>query len=210
MAKPMIRRIAAIGLALLLGAPIAGLAQGSAVQSETASKTLFAYLNTKDRAWTMNHLCVLDEVMASGRYTNQNFADAILEFVKFRWDAASSQADKKFFYLGYISHTLTDLHWPGRIERNGAGQIVRFKTCAELGGPGGIKSAEDRAPTGTTPTGWQNAAVDLGANVLRLNKENRPFEEVAALLRNGVLMIQPGREAQPLGKALASSVSGAK
>ena len=196
MRSSLLRSLSIAFLALVPSA----MAADSAAQAETASKTLFAYLNTKDRAWTMNHLCVLDEVMAAGRYTNRDFADAILEFVKFRWDAASSQADQKFFYLGYITHTLTDLNWPGRIERNEAGQIVRFKTCAELGGPGGIKSAEDRAPAGGTPTGWQNAAVDLAANVLRLNKEKRPFEEVAALLRNGVLMIQPGREAQPLGR----------
>jgi hypothetical protein len=162
---------------------------------------LFESLHTENRQWTMNHICVLDDIKASRHYTNRDFADAILEFIKFRWDSALSQSEKTFFLLGYTTHTLIDLHWPGRIERSANGQIVRFKTCAELGGPTGIQNEESNPSSSVREdAAWKQKAHEAVVKLLRTYKEGRPFSEISEYLRGGALMIEPGREAMLLGE----------
>ena len=191
----------AVWLALLSAVLIDAFSQEISQQLERKQAPLFASLHNENRQWTMNHIYVLEDVAAARRYTNQEFADAILEFIKFRWDTALEKSDKTFFLLGYITHTIIDLHWPGRLERNATGQIVRFKTCAELGGSAGIRS-EEESPSAVVrnDSTWKQKAVDVGTKLLRTYKEQRPFSEISAYLRGDLLMMEPGREGTLLGE----------
>lgn len=184
-------------LALACAAPLAASAQALPPAPAASPPTLFEMLQTGGRHWTLTHVCVLPEV--AGRHTNQEFADAIVAFMKARWDRGMESRADLASLVGSVGHAATDLYWPGRVERNARGQIVRFRGCNELGGAPGLRGVEVKPVTsviGDAEVGRK--AADLLLQLRLVYQQQRSFANFVDELRRDALMIEPGRERDPL------------
>lgn len=189
-------------LALL---PPSSYADETSVNNTRNATELFKILGNPQKGWTLNHICVLEDIRTTGRFTISDFVEAVLEFARVRWESSkeavrNQDKGKADFLLGYLSHTIIDLHWPERIERSTDGMIVGFRNCEEFGGGQGIQKEESSPSTAVqNDPVWREAARKAVAEVFKKYKDERPFEEVAFYLRHNVLRIAPGYENKILG-----------
>lgn len=191
---PNLAKTLAVILAIALTIPVA------------SANELFKRLSAPKTTWSMSHICVIDEVAADKKFTNQDFVDAIVLFSKTRWDdsrKALKNNDKETaaFQVELLSHTIIDLHWPDRVRRNQDGMIVGFRKCSEFGGGKEILRQES-APSKAiqNDTAFKKRAMDAAAEVLKKYKDERPFAEVAKFLKAGPLRLAPGYENKLLGE----------
>ena len=148
-----------------------------------------------------NHICVPTKVLEGQGFTRGEFVDAYFIVSQLRWEAAREALAKNderasMRSLALILHGMIDAYWPGRVERDADGAITQFRDCDELGNLQGMLNKER---SGSGP----NAAVreevtKLMSQVIRRWKENKPFDDVAPLLRSGPMKISASAAAQPL------------
>lgn len=166
---------------------------------------LFDTLNTPQTSWSMNHICTIDELVLDKGFTNKDFVDAILQFAKVRWNRSrdalkNNDKDNADFLLGYLSHTIIDLHWPGRIIRNQEGLIVGFKKCSDFGGGQALLQQESNpSPEVQNDSAFRQTAKEAVTYLFEKYKSGSQFEEVEERLRNGILRLAPGYEDKLLG-----------
>ena len=183
--------------ALAFAASVASGAEGTRPNALAIARAL----DDPDAQWVFYHHCVPTKLLEGLGYTQGDFVDAYVVVWKHRWDAAldalaRNEQRESMRSLAGILHGMIDAYWPGRIERDADGAIVRFRDCDELGGLQGLLSQErtGRGPDSAT----QDLVTAQSARVIRCWKERKPFDEVVPILRGGPMKIGPGAAAQPL------------
>lgn len=186
-------------LSVLAASACAAFAQATPPAAAAATPALLETLQAGGRHWSLTHVCVLPEVAL--RYTNEDFADAIVAAMTARWERGMENRADAASLVGAVGHAATDLYWPGRVERNARGQIVRFRPCGELGGAEGLRSAEARPVLSVLGDAEvRRKAADLLAGLRLVHRRQRSFADFVDELRRDALMIEPGRERDPLGR----------
>lgn len=158
--------------------------------------------------WVFNHLCVPKSTPGLEHATNADFVEAYIFMERMHWTVsleAQARGDKDLALkeLAYVIHSLQDSYWPGRVSRDAEGRIIRFSSCEELGGLQGILHLEHDSPDADERAfrgDLRKQIVQLTASLIGKWKENRPFSEAEALLRNGPVSIAPDYAAEPILK----------
>ncbi len=184
--------------AMLLAGPVA--AQQPAAD---ARPDLAALLGTVEYQWVFNHICVPIRALNGIRYTNSDFVAAYFSVAEARWKASleaqtSNDQDGSMKAVAPILHSVVDLHWPKRVERDDSGAITRFRDCDELGNLQGVLREEKGGSGWTGPLKEQ--ATSQMTQVIRKWKDGRPFQEVAELLRTGPMKLSEVHSNVVLGK----------
>jgi hypothetical protein len=181
------------------------LASSATAQQPTASARpdLASVLGTPEYQWVFNHICVPIRVLSGAGYTNGDFVTAYLAVAEVRWKAsldaqARKDQDGSMKAVAPILHSVIDLHWPNRVQRNSSGAITRFRDCEELGNLQGMLQEEKAG------AGWTGALKEQATNyltqVIRKWKDGRSFQEVAEILRSGPMKFSEEHSNVALGQ----------
>lgn len=160
-----------------------------------------AALNTPENQWVFNHICIPLKTLQDPSITNGDFLDAYYLVTELRWKAAlAAQArgdsDASMKSLALLLHGIIDSYWPNRVRRDAAGDILGFRDCEDLGNLQGALREERGGPG---PQGEsREKAISIQAEVIKCWKDNRPFIEVAAILRSGPMRLAPGHSKLPI------------
>lgn len=185
---------------------VAMLLAGSATAQKSAGDTqpdLADLLGTSEHQWVFNHICVPIRALNGVRYTNSDFVAAYFSAAEARWKASldaqtRNDQDGSMKAIAPILHSVIDLHWPKRVERNSSGAITRFRDCGEWGNLQGMLQEEKGGD------GWTGALKEQATNyitqVIRKWKDGRPFQEVAEILRAGPIKLSEEHSNAVLGQ----------
>jgi hypothetical protein len=181
-------------------------AENAPVDTKTS---LSALLTTRENQWVFNHLCVPAGILGANRYTTGDFVEAYFTITRDRWAAAQTalqQGDEKasMTAVAPILHSMIDAYWPKRLVRDETGAITAFRDCAALGQLPGILREEHGGSSGPTGAVADHVKNEM-AQVIRLWKQGRPYEEAEAILRTGPLKVSQSALALPLPIASGSS-----
>ena len=195
-------RLAASSLSLVVFLGLNLLPASTMAQAPASNAAaIMEAMNTPKARWIFHHLCIPGNLAARG-YKQGDFVQAYFEISRQRWEAsleALAKNDEKaaMTALAPILHSVTDAFWPGRLERNSAGAITQFKDCDGLGSLKGIQDLEGSVFGG--PGGKdKDRALEASTQLLRLWKERKPFDEVAAMLRDGPMKLDAEAALRPL------------
>ena len=97
-----------------------------------------------------------------------------------------------------ILHSVIDLHWPKRVDRDSSGAITRFRDCDEFGNLQGMLR-EEKGGGGWTDALKEQATSQM-TQVIRKWKDGRPFQEIADILRAGPMKLSEEHSNAVLGK----------
>jgi hypothetical protein len=195
-------------LTTLLVLPLLSAFAAFSQEPNTNAMKIATALNTPEYQWVFNHICVPVKVLGTSSFTNGDFVDAYYVVSELRWKAALAaqargETDASMKSLALILHGITDAYWPNRVRRDNSGAIVGFRDCDDLGN---LKGALREERAGPGPQGEsREKAILVQAEVIRRWKENRPFEEVAPILRAGPMRLSEDRTTVQIGAPCASA-----
>jgi hypothetical protein len=163
---------------------------------------LAAMLFTSDVQWVFRHICVPRDHLPVGEFTQGDFAEACIEVDRFYWEAslaAKNKGDQTGWTKNFaaITHSIIDLYWPKRVNRNAEGAITSFRDCEELGSLEGMLRAE-KSFFGPSRKDLTQSVGPYLEQVMGKWKDDRPFDEVEAILRSGPLKMDEASAAIPL------------
>ena len=184
--------------AMFLAAPVTAQQPASDARPDLA-----ALLGTSEYQWVFNHICVPIRALNGIRYTNGDFVAAYFSVAEARWKASldaqtRNDQDGSMKAVAPILHSVIDLHWPKRVERDSSGAITRFRDCDELGNLQGVLR-EEKGGGGWTGALKEQATSQM-TQVIRKWKDGRPFQEVADILRAGPMKLSEEHSNAVLGK----------
>ncbi len=191
-----VTRLLAAVLLIVLFRPIPAFAQ-----DKSNAWAIAVLLNTPTLQWVFNHICIPNQYLQGHGFTHVDFADAYLIVSRLRWEKAlealaRGDENESMQHLAPFLHGIIDAYWPGRVERDAEGAITQFRDCDELGNLQGMLK-EEKNGRGRTAT-VRGEITQLMSQVIRRWKEQKSFDEVNSLLRNGPMKISPSSAAQLL------------